>query len=136
MPSQKPLKILLADDNSDAIESMAMVLRLDGHRVETASNGAEAVDRATLFMPHIVILDIGMPVLNGYDTCRLIRGCAWGRKMVIAALTGWNSDKHRERTSDAGFDFHFSKPMDFDDLELLDGLYRTREPAMLPEYPL
>ncbi|HKQ59659.1 MAG TPA: response regulator [Candidatus Polarisedimenticolaceae bacterium] len=111
-----PRRILVVDDNRDSADSLAMVLRLMGHAVETAYDGMSALQVAARSRPHVVLLDLGMPEMNGYDTCRQIRAQAWGRGMVVIAQTGWGQDQDRSRTEEAGFDGHLTKPAD---LELL-----------------
>jgi CheY-like chemotaxis protein len=105
-------RILVVDDNRDSARSLARLLELNGHQTQTAFDGAEAVRRAEAFHPHIVLLDIGLPKLNGYDACREIRRKLSGRKPVMVALTGWGQDEDRQRSQDAGFDAHLVKPID------------------------
>src|SRR5262245_10848353 len=82
-------RILVADDNEDSVASMALMLKILGHDVRTAADGLEAIDVAKSFRPSLILLDIGMPKLNGYDACRRIRELSWGGDVVIVALTGW-----------------------------------------------
>jgi signal transduction histidine kinase len=84
-----PRRILLADDNADALESLATVLRLRGHEVFAAPNGAIALETAARYMPEVALLDIGMPLLDGYEVARRIRAQAWGKAVTLVALTGW-----------------------------------------------
>ena len=112
-------RILVADDNQDSAESMARVLRLMGHEVETAHDGIAAVEAAERCRPDLVLLDLGMPRMNGYDACRRIREMDWGRSMLVIAQTGWGQDEDYSRTKEAGFDGHLTKPTDFDTLEKL-----------------
>jgi CheY-like chemotaxis protein len=104
--------ILIADDNQDALESLALMLRLEGHEVHCASDGEEALTLAGLRRPEIVVLDVGMPKLDGCEVARRIRAEAWGRKAVLVALTGWGQDADRKRSREAGFDMHLVKPVD------------------------
>jgi CheY-like chemotaxis protein/two-component sensor histidine kinase len=106
-------RILVVDDNRDSADSLAMLLRLRGNEVETAYDGAEGVQAAQRFRPHVALLDIGMPRLNGEEACRRIRAEAWGQGMFIVALTGWGQDEDRRRSAEAGFDEHLVKPLDF-----------------------
>jgi CheY-like chemotaxis protein len=124
MGSDRPRRrILVADDNRDAAESLAMMLRLAGHEVHTAHDGQEAVEAAAWFRPEVVLLDIGMPRLNGYDACRRIREEAWGKGIVLAALTGWGQEEDKFRSREAGFDEHLTKPVEPAALEkILAGL--------------
>jgi CheY-like chemotaxis protein len=104
-------KILVVDDNVDAAESLAMLLRLTGHDAATAFDGIEALGRAAEFRPDIVLLDIGMPRLDGYGTARAMRAEPWGQDVMLVALTGWGQPKDRDRTMEAGFNAHLVKPV-------------------------
>jgi PAS domain S-box-containing protein len=107
-----PARLLVADDNRDSADSLAMLLRIHGNEVHTVYDGADAVDSAARLRPDAVLLDIGMPRLNGYDACRQIRNSAEGREMLVIAMTGWGQDHDRRRTSEVGFDAHLVKPVD------------------------
>lgn len=111
-PSPK-FRILVADDNVDGAQSLAMMLSVMGNEVRTAHDGLRAVEMAGEFKPDMILLDIGMPRLNGYDACRRIRETSWGKNMMLAALTGWGQDEDKRRSQDAGFDCHFVKPIEF-----------------------
>ena len=113
------LRILVADDNLDAAESLAILLTLEGNETRTAHDGLEALDVAAAFRPDVILLDIGMPKLNGYEVCRSIRQQAWGKNMVVIALTGWGQEGDRRKSHAAGFDFHLIKPVDLDVLNKL-----------------
>jgi CheY-like chemotaxis protein len=104
--------ILIADDNQDALESLALMLRLEGHEVHCASDGEEALALAGLRKPEIVVLDVGMPKLDGCEVARRIRAESWGRGAVLVALTGWGQEVDRRRSREAGFDMHLVKPVD------------------------
>lgn len=118
-----PLRILVADDNVDSAESMAQLLTLMGDQVITASDGSQAVDLAETFRPDVILLDIGMPKLNGYDACRRIRQQPWATNAVLVALTGWGTEEDIRRSREAGFDHHLVKPVAYPLLEkLLTGL--------------
>ena len=106
------LRILVADDNLDAAESLAMLLTLEGNETRTAHDGLEALDVAAAFRPDVILLDIGMPKLNGYEVCRRIRQQAWGKNMVVIALTGWGQEEDKRRSLAAGVDYHLIKPVD------------------------
>jgi len=106
------LRILVADDNRDAVASLAMMLDLGGHEIRTAYDGIEALAIADEFQPEVVLLDIGMPRLDGYATARQLRRRRWAQGLVIVALTGWGQDEDRRRSNDAGFDRHLVKPVD------------------------
>jgi CheY-like chemotaxis protein len=106
-------RVLVADDNEDSATSLALLLSMLGHETRTASDGAEAVKVAAEFRPEIAFLDIGMPRLNGYEAARQIRESPTGRHAVLVALTGWGQAEDRIRSSNAGFDAHLVKPVDF-----------------------
>jgi CheY-like chemotaxis protein len=105
-------RILIVDDNKDSAESLAMLLRIIGHEVVAAYDGEQAVEAARATRPDVVLLDIGMPKLNGYETCRRIREEPWGREIFFIAVTGWGQEEDRRRTEEAGFDRHMVKPVD------------------------
>jgi CheY-like chemotaxis protein len=104
------LRILIADDNRDAAHTVAMMLELDGHDVRMAHDGLETLAVGQLFNPELVILDIAMPVLNGYQTARQIRERPWGRRAYLVALTGWGHDSDRRTALENGFQDHIVKP--------------------------
>ena len=110
--AQRRLRILVADDNTDAASSLAVLLQLEGHEVLTAVDGLQAVERAQRFRPDVVFMDIGMPLLDGIEAARRIRSHPWGREMHIVALTGWGIEAERNRTAAAGMDAHLLKPAD------------------------
>ncbi len=110
-PVVSPRRILVADDNSDAVEALALQLQLAGHDVRTANDGMEALEIAETFAPQVVLLDLGMPRMDGYETARQIRRQWWGKSTTLVALTGWGQQQDRQRTSAAGFDVHLVKPV-------------------------
>jgi signal transduction histidine kinase len=112
-------RILVADDNPDALESLALLLECDGHEVWKAANGAEAFELAQKCQPHLALLDIGMPVLDGYEAARRIRSETWGKAMMLVALSGWGQSSDVQRSRDSGFDTHLVKPASFDALAQL-----------------
>lgn len=121
------LRILVADDNLDSAESLAMLLTLEGNETQTAHDGLEALDVAATFKPDVMLLDIGMPKLNGYEVCRRIRQQTWGKSVVVIALTGWGQDEDKRRSLEAGVDFHLVKPVDHAALnKLLSGVTEMR----------
>jgi len=126
-PAGTKRRVLVVDDNRDGAESLAMMLRLLGNEVETARDGVEAIERAEAFRPEVILMDVGMPRLNGLDATRRIRQEAWGRDVVIVALTGWGQDADRERSREAGCDGHLVKPVDLAELERV--LARGRPPT-------
>ena len=95
---------------------MSTLLRLMGHTVHTAYDGEEAVLAAERYRPDVVVLDIGMPRLNGYDACRQIRAKTWGKEMFIVAVTGWGQETDRQQSQAAGFDGHLVKPVQQNEL--------------------
>ncbi|HET9646262.1 MAG TPA: response regulator, partial [Burkholderiaceae bacterium] len=105
-----PRRVLVADDNDDAVNSLAELLRLRGHHVRTARDGEEAVQLAREFAPDIVILDLGMPKVDGFEAARCIRASEQGRRVTMVALSGWGQEADRVRTQAAGFDHHLTKP--------------------------
>ena len=106
------LRILVVDDNRDAAQSLAMLLQMMGNNVHTAHDGEEAVTAAREFQPHVVLCDIGLPKLNGYEACRQMKAQAWDKKMILIAVTGWGQDDDRRKSEEAGFDHHLVKPVD------------------------
>lgn len=111
-----PSRILVVDDNADAADALAFMLRAAGHVVNTAHDGLEALTISPGFRPDIVLLDLGMPNLNGYATAHRIREQPWGRNVLLVALTGWGQPKDRDRTSRAGFSAHLVKPVGVEEL--------------------
>jgi CheY-like chemotaxis protein len=109
-------KFLVVDDNRDSAESLALLLKYMGHETHIALDGEQAVESAGTLRPDVVLLDIGMPRINGYDACRSIRAHAWAEGMILIAQTGWGQDEDRRRTEEAGFDGHLVKPIDPDAL--------------------
>ncbi len=112
----KPSRILVVDDNADAADALAFMLRAAGHEVNTANDGMEALTISPTFRPDIVLLDLGMPNLNGYATAHRIREEPWGQNVLLVALTGWGQPKDRDRTSRAGFNAHLVKPVGVEEL--------------------
>ena len=112
-------RILVVDDNRDAADSLATMLRMSGHETRTAYDGSEAVQAAQAFRPEIVLMDIGMPKMNGYEAARRIRQESWGERMVLIALTGWGQEEDKRRAVEAGFDHHLTKPIEAAALEKL-----------------
>jgi CheY-like chemotaxis protein len=108
--------VLVVDDNRDAADSLAMMLALSGHEVTTAHDGEGALQHRDAFDPDVVLLDIGMPGMNGYEVAERLRRQPATREAVIVAITGWGQEKDRERARAAGFDEHFVKPADVERL--------------------
>ena len=118
-PRRTRRRILVADDNRDAADSLAMMLRLAGHEVHAVHDGQEAVEAAGWFRPDLALLDIGMPRLNGFDAARRIREQPWGKHMLLVAITGWGQEEDKRRATEAGFDRHLTKPVEPAALEKL-----------------
>lgn len=122
-PTPKRFRILVVDDNHDSALSMAMMLSIMGHETRTAHDGESAVATAESFLPEVVLLDIGLPKLNGYEVAQRIREKPWGVSMFLIAVTGWGQDEDRERSSEVGLNLHMVKPVEPSALEkLLAGL--------------
>ncbi len=117
--ARRKCRVLVADDLRDSADSLALMLRLAGHEVQTAHDGLEAVQAAAAFRPDVALLDIGMPKMNGYEAARHIRQQPWGQRMVLIALTGWRQPEDRRRTVEAGFEHHLVKPVEPKALEEL-----------------
>jgi len=105
-------KMLVVDDNRDVASSLGMFLQLMGHDVGVAHDGEQAIRLAEAFRPQTILLDLGMPGMDGYEVCRRIRNTDWGKKMRLIAITGWGQDEDRRKSAMAGFDMHLVKPVD------------------------
>jgi PAS domain S-box-containing protein len=117
------LRILVADDNRDAAHTLAMLLRLDGHDVRAVHDGIEALTTGDDFKPQLVLLDLGMPLLDGYETARQIQERPWGKKAHLVALTGWGDEADRRKTKAAGFQDHLVKPAEPEAIKaVIDGI--------------
>jgi DNA-binding response OmpR family regulator len=124
-------RILVVDDNADAADSLAMLLQVRGDEVRIAYDGEEALDAEAKFTPEVVLLDIGMPKLSGYEVARRIRDRR-GIAVLIIAITGWGQEEDRQRAREAGFSYHFIKPVDF---EMLLDLIERETPRPAPSSP-
>lgn len=121
--------MLVVDDNVDAAESLAMLLRATGHDVRTAHDGPTALEAADAFLPHAVLLDIGLPKLNGYEVARRLRQRPAFQKALLVAMTGYGQDSDQQQARAAGFDHHLVKPADHAVLmKLLAGVQSTARP--------
>jgi CheY-like chemotaxis protein len=105
-------RILIVDDNRDSADSLASLLGVYGSQTQVAHDGLRAVEQASSFQPDLILLDIGLPKMNGYEVCRAIRGTPGGRDVLIVAMTGWGQEEDRRRSSEAGFDGHVVKPIE------------------------
>ena len=112
-------RILVVDDNEDSGETLSILLRVKGHDVCTARDGLEAIDKAAEFRPEIILMDVGMPKLNGHEATRRIRATPHGRDIFIVALTGWGQPSDVARSLEAGCSAHLVKPVDFAALDRL-----------------
>ncbi len=106
-------RVLVVDDNEDSAETLGLALLLEGCDVETAHGGRQALELAERFLPEMVLLDIGMPGMDGYEVARSIRAQPWGADMLLVAQTGWGQEEDRRRSREAGFDAHMTKPLDY-----------------------
>jgi CheY-like chemotaxis protein/two-component sensor histidine kinase len=114
--AQPTRRIMIVDDNRDSADSLAMLLEITGNKTYLAHDGIEAVQAIERYRPEVVLLDIGLPKLNGHEVCRRIREQPWGKDMVVIALTGWGQEDDRRRSEEAGFNGHLVKPVDYDEL--------------------
>lgn len=105
------LRIVVVDDNRDWADSLAAMLQLLDYEVQVAYDGDMGVQAAAAFRPDVVLLDVGLPRLSGYDACRLIREQTWGKEMSLVAVTGWGQEEDLHRSVAAGFDHHLVKPV-------------------------
>jgi two-component system, chemotaxis family, CheB/CheR fusion protein len=113
------LKILIVDDSRDSADACATLLQLSGHHVQTAYTGRRAFDLAETLRPHAILLDIGLPDVDGYQLAAKIREAPWGRRVLLIAVTGWGQEEDRRRAFEAGFDHHLTKPIAAETLESL-----------------
>jgi CheY-like chemotaxis protein len=123
VPRAAGLRVAIVDDNADAADSLAMVLELEGHEVRTAGNGIAGLELIDEFAPHAVILDIGLPRLNGYEVARRIRLEHRDAGILLIAVTGWGQQQDKQAAEEAGFDHHFTKPVDPRELQRVLSLY-------------
>ncbi|HEX5477229.1 MAG TPA: response regulator, partial [Burkholderiales bacterium] len=124
-------RFLVVDDNVDSAASQAQLLRMLGHDAETANSGEEAMLKAARFHPEVVLLDLGMPGMDGFAVARELRRMPETSEATLIAQTGWGQDEDRQRTQEAGFDAHLAKPVELD--ALMETLSRIAAPvARLP----
>jgi PAS domain S-box-containing protein len=112
LPAPESRRILIVDDNKDSADSLSLLLSLHGHETRSAYDGFAAVREAEQFRPQVILLDRGLPLLDGTEACRRIRAQPWGRDIVIVALTGWGQEADRRKSQEAGFDDHLVKPVE------------------------
>jgi CheY-like chemotaxis protein/nitrogen-specific signal transduction histidine kinase len=115
-PERNSARVLIVDDNRDGAQSLALMLDLEGHDVRTAADGLEALQIAEEFQPNVVLLDIGMPGIDGYETARRLRARPWAKSVLLCAQTGWGQEDDKRRARSAGFDRHLVKPVDPEEL--------------------
>ena len=127
------LRILIVDDSVDSADALATMLRLNGHDVRTAYDGKGCLAVGAEFEPNVILLDVGMPGIDGYETCRRLRQEEWGNYAHVIAVTGWGQPADRRRTADAGFDHHLVKPVDPADLRDLLARLVPRRHSPWPE---
>jgi CheY-like chemotaxis protein len=120
-------RILVVDDNADAAQSLALLLKAMGSEAHTAGDGAAALRSAEALRPEVILLDIGMPGMDGYDACRAIRAQPWAGGITLVALSGWGQEEHKARARAAGFDHYFVKPVDLEVLRRVLGASRRGE---------
>lgn len=119
-------RVLLVDDNSDSTEPLSLLLQAKGHETRVATDGAEAISVADEFRPQCVLLDLGLPRMDGYEVARRLRKRPYGGEVVLVALTGWAGRDVRTKAAEAGFDYHLVKPVNWEELERI---VQTTKPA-------
>lgn len=125
--SQQPLNILIVDDNEASAKTLGWMMELLEHNVKLAHDGGNAIELAKSFAPDVVLLDIGLPGMNGYEVCSAMRMLPALEHTVFIAQTGWGQNEHRQRSKEAGFHYHLVKPIDMDELQkLIESLKLTR----------
>lgn len=115
------LKILIIDDNEPSAKTLGWMMELIGHDARLAFDGSAGIEAAKEYKPDVVLLDIGLPIINGYEACSIMRKDAMFSNTIFIAQTGWGQEEHRQRSKEAGFDFHLVKPIQLEQLrELLE----------------
>jgi CheY-like chemotaxis protein len=117
--SQAPLRVLVVDDNVDSAETIGFVLSRMGHQTRTVYDGAGAIEAADDFRPDVILLDIGLPGMNGHEVAREIRQTPWGGTTTIVAVSGWGEETDKQQSRAAGFDHHVVKPLDYEGVKRL-----------------
>jgi len=117
MPISPSRRVLLVDDNRDSVETLSMLLRIKGHDTRIAETGEEALGAAEEYQPHVVLLDLSLPGIDGYAVAHELRKRPFGAHVVLVALTGWSGREVQARAAEAGFDFHLLKPVEWPELE-------------------
>ncbi|HEY1899790.1 MAG TPA: ATP-binding protein [Steroidobacteraceae bacterium] len=129
-PTRSNARVLIVDDNRDGAQGLALMLGMEGHEVRTAADGLEALAIAEQFQPHVVLLDIGMPGIDGYETARRLRARPWAQSALLCAQTGWGQEDDKRRARTAGFDRHLVKPVDPEELSRILAEVCQSGPAM------
>jgi CheY-like chemotaxis protein len=125
-------RVLIVDDNHDAADALGMALGLEGHSIETAHDGPEALAAAAEFEPDAVVLDIGLPEMDGYEVARRLRGNPRFANLLLLAVSGYGRDDDRRRSREAGFDHHLTKPVSVDELNALIVSQARKDPERPP----
>ena len=131
MNMAQPLKILVVDDNEASAKTMGWMLDLLGHQTRLAFDGPSAITAAHEFQPNVVMLDIGLPVMNGYDACSLMKRDPQLKNTIFIAQTGWGQQEHRDRSKEAGFDYHLVKPVRLEQLQEILVSIARQQPALV-----
>jgi CheY-like chemotaxis protein len=105
------LTVLIVDDNRDVLDTLMLLLEMNGHAAYAAHDGLEAISLAEEIRPDVILLDIGLPKIDGYETCRRIRERDWGRRLMVYALTGLDHEDDLDKSKKTGFDMHLTKPV-------------------------
>lgn len=129
------VRVLVVDDSADGAQTLAMLLELMGHQVMVAADGGQALANGAAFMPHAVVLDIGLPDIDGYEVCRRMRSSDWGRSALLIALTGWGAETDKQAAKNAGFDAHLTKPADAEELEQILRQVASADPLVAQSLP-
>ena len=129
LPEMSYYRVLVVDDNIDAAESLSMLLRLSGHVTRLAYDGQAAIEAALSFEPEVVLLDIGLPHLDGYQVARRLREHRVTSRCLLVAVSGYGQDEDRAKAKESGFDYHLTKPVDYDELQKVLGTYKKHELA-------
>jgi len=122
--ARSDLRVLVVDDDIDTVESTALLFRMQGHETTTACNGTDAIEQVKVLCPQLILLDIAMPIMDGYQVARELRNISCANDSTIVALTGYARPADRRRCAEAGFDLHLPKPLDFEVLEQLTHLLK------------
>ena len=129
-PTSAPMRVAVVDDNKDGADSLAILLRLQGHEVAVAHDGVDALAVAETLRPDVIVLDIGLPGLDGYEVARRIRRQPWSERLVLIAVSGWGQEKDKRQSEEAGIDYHLVKPVNPVDLERILAERRHHSPSV------